>query len=56
MQYHGGTNFERTGSAFVITAYYDQAPLDEYGVFLISLLKLKNFIIQKSLKPLDILL
>ncbi|KAF7816832.1 beta-galactosidase 16-like [Senna tora] len=30
--YHGGTNFERTGSAFVITAYYDQAPLDEYGL------------------------
>ncbi|XP_025671689.3 LOW QUALITY PROTEIN: beta-galactosidase 6-like [Arachis hypogaea] len=30
--YHGGTNFGRTASAYVITAYYDQAPLDEYGL------------------------
>ncbi|KAL5778798.1 hypothetical protein ACOSQ2_009535 [Xanthoceras sorbifolium] len=30
--YHGGTNFGRTGSAYVTTAYYDQAPLDEYGM------------------------
>ncbi|EEF42123.1 beta-galactosidase, putative [Ricinus communis] len=30
--YHGGTNFGRTGSAFVTTSYYDQAPLDEYGL------------------------
>ncbi|KAK1322784.1 Beta-galactosidase 16 [Acorus calamus] len=30
--YHGGTNFARTGSAFVTTSYYDQAPLDEYGL------------------------
>ncbi|XP_062094078.1 beta-galactosidase 6 isoform X2 [Humulus lupulus] len=30
--YHGGTNFGRTSSAFVITSYYDQAPLDEYGL------------------------
>ncbi|KAK6132284.1 hypothetical protein DH2020_033984 [Rehmannia glutinosa] len=30
--YHGGTNFGRTASAFVITSYYDQAPLDEYGL------------------------
>ncbi|KAL3513657.1 hypothetical protein ACH5RR_026374 [Cinchona calisaya] len=30
--YHGGTNFGRTGSSFVITSYYDQAPLDEYGL------------------------
>ncbi|PON73223.1 Glycoside hydrolase [Parasponia andersonii] len=29
--YHGGTNFGRTGSAFVTTSYYDQAPIDEYG-------------------------
>ncbi|KAK4859616.1 hypothetical protein QYF36_008711 [Acer negundo] len=28
--YHGGTNFGRTGSAYVTTAYYDEAPLDEY--------------------------
>ncbi|KAK7275617.1 hypothetical protein RIF29_16737 [Crotalaria pallida] len=30
--YHGGTNFDRTTSAFVTTAYYDEAPLDEYGL------------------------
>ncbi|KAL2342889.1 hypothetical protein Fmac_004174 [Flemingia macrophylla] len=30
--YHGGTNFERTSSAYVVTSYYDQAPLDEYGL------------------------
>ncbi|KAK6939901.1 D-galactoside/L-rhamnose binding SUEL lectin domain, partial [Dillenia turbinata] len=30
--YHGGTNFGRTASSFVLTAYYDQAPLDEYGM------------------------
>ncbi|KAJ6884611.1 hypothetical protein NC652_031576 [Populus alba x Populus x berolinensis] len=30
--YHGGTNFGRTASAFVTTSYYDQAPLDEYGL------------------------
>lgn len=31
LQYHGGTNFGRTGAAYMITSYYDQAPLDEYG-------------------------
>ncbi|KAL3638845.1 Beta-galactosidase 16 [Castilleja foliolosa] len=30
--YHGGTNFGRTASSFIITSYYDQAPLDEYGL------------------------
>ncbi|RVW38626.1 Beta-galactosidase 13 [Vitis vinifera] len=30
--YHGGTNFGRTGSSFVTTRYYDEAPLDEYGL------------------------
>ncbi|XP_050233727.1 beta-galactosidase 6-like [Mercurialis annua] len=30
--YHGGTNFGRTAAAYVITSYYDQAPLDEYGL------------------------
>ncbi|XP_027341289.1 beta-galactosidase 6-like [Abrus precatorius] len=30
--YHGGTNFGRKSSAYVITSYYDQAPLDEYGL------------------------
>ncbi|KAL8257156.1 hypothetical protein R6Q59_029197 [Mikania micrantha] len=30
--YHGGTNFGRTSAAFIITSYYDQAPLDEYGI------------------------
>ncbi|KAI4307247.1 hypothetical protein L6164_030453 [Bauhinia variegata] len=30
--YHGGTNFDRTASAFTLTSYYDPAPLDEYGL------------------------
>ncbi|KAJ8420168.1 hypothetical protein Cgig2_000258 [Carnegiea gigantea] len=30
--YHGGTNFGRTASAYVTTSYYDQAPIDEYGL------------------------
>ncbi|KAI9124039.1 hypothetical protein K1719_005339 [Acacia pycnantha] len=30
--YHGGTNFGRTTSAFTMTRYYDEAPLDEYGL------------------------
>ncbi|KAK8552415.1 hypothetical protein V6N12_041010 [Hibiscus sabdariffa] len=30
--YHGGTNFGRTASAFTTTSYYDDAPLDEYGL------------------------
>ncbi|XVE95524.1 hypothetical protein REPUB_Repub02eG0104900 [Reevesia pubescens] len=30
--YHGGTNFGRTAAAKIITSYYDQAPLDEYGL------------------------
>ncbi|XP_052198181.1 beta-galactosidase 6 isoform X2 [Diospyros lotus] len=30
--YHGGTNFGRSGAAYVMTSYYDQAPLDEYGL------------------------
>ncbi|KAG4973722.1 hypothetical protein JHK87_030543 [Glycine soja] len=30
--YHGGTNFGRTSSAFTTTRYYDEAPLDEYGM------------------------
>uniref|UniRef100_A0A7N2MK47 beta-galactosidase n=1 Tax=Quercus lobata TaxID=97700 RepID=A0A7N2MK47_QUELO len=30
--YHGGTNFGRTASKYVLTSYYDQAPLDEYGL------------------------
>ncbi|OMO78924.1 Glycoside hydrolase, family 35 [Corchorus olitorius] len=30
--YHGGTNFGRTASAYVTTSYYDEAPLDEYGL------------------------
>ncbi|KAF5467938.1 hypothetical protein F2P56_012142 [Juglans regia] len=29
--YHGGTNFGRTAAAYMLTSYYDQAPLDEYG-------------------------
>ncbi|KAF7810783.1 beta-galactosidase 13-like [Senna tora] len=30
--YHGGTNFGRTSAAFTTTRYYDEAPLDEYGL------------------------
>ncbi|XP_057540093.1 beta-galactosidase 6 [Amaranthus tricolor] len=30
--YHGGTNFGHTASAYVTTSYYDEAPLDEYGL------------------------
>ncbi|XP_059656330.1 beta-galactosidase 6 isoform X2 [Cornus florida] len=30
--YHGGTNFGRTGASYFKTSYYDQAPLDEYGL------------------------
>ncbi|GAA0143573.1 galactosidase [Lithospermum erythrorhizon] len=30
--YHGGTNFGRTSSSFVATRYYDEAPLDEFGL------------------------
>ncbi|GMY06730.1 beta-galactosidase 16-like [Fagus crenata] len=30
--YHGGTNFGRTASEYVTTSYYDEAPLDEYGL------------------------
>ncbi|KAM2711110.1 hypothetical protein EV1_031262 [Malus domestica] len=30
--YHGGTNFGRTSSIFTTTRYYDEAPLDEYGL------------------------
>nr|XP_018676451.1 PREDICTED: beta-galactosidase 7 isoform X1 [Musa acuminata subsp. malaccensis] len=30
--YHGGTNFGKSASSYVTTSYYDQAPLDEYGL------------------------
>ncbi|KAK4754793.1 hypothetical protein SAY87_008550 [Trapa incisa] len=30
--YHGGTNLGRTSSVFTTTRYYDEAPLDEYGL------------------------
>ncbi|GAB4838514.1 hypothetical protein Ancab_028060 [Ancistrocladus abbreviatus] len=30
--YYGGTNYGRTAAAFVTTRYYDDAPLDEYGL------------------------
>ncbi|OWM80414.1 hypothetical protein CDL15_Pgr019694 [Punica granatum] len=30
--YHGGTNFGRTSSIFTTTRYYDEAPLDEFGL------------------------
>ncbi|KAK4345455.1 hypothetical protein RND71_035631 [Anisodus tanguticus] len=31
--YYGGTNYGRTGSSFVTTRYYDEAPLDEFGLY-----------------------
>jgi len=32
LQYHGGTNFERTaGGPFITTSYDYDAPIDEYG-------------------------
>ncbi|KAE8719129.1 Beta-galactosidase 11 [Hibiscus syriacus] len=30
--YYGGTNYGRTSSSFTSTRYYDEAPLDEYGL------------------------
>ncbi|KGN43246.1 beta-galactosidase 13 [Cucumis sativus] len=30
--YHGGTNFGRTSAVFTTTRYYDEAPLDEFGL------------------------
>ncbi|XP_060672991.1 beta-galactosidase 16-like [Ziziphus jujuba] len=30
--YHGGTNFGRSASNYITTSYYDEAPLDEYGL------------------------
>ncbi|KAA8535989.1 hypothetical protein F0562_028467 [Nyssa sinensis] len=30
--YYGGTNYGRSTSSFVTTRYYDEAPLDEYGL------------------------
>ncbi|KAJ0969946.1 hypothetical protein J5N97_022823 [Dioscorea zingiberensis] len=30
--YHGGTNFGRGSADFVTTRYYDEAPLDEFGL------------------------
>ncbi|XP_027909930.1 beta-galactosidase 13-like [Vigna unguiculata] len=30
--YYGGTNFGRTSSGFSTTRYYDEAPLDEFGL------------------------
>ncbi|KAA8546108.1 hypothetical protein F0562_020441 [Nyssa sinensis] len=32
LKYYGGTNYGRTGSSFVTTRYYDEAPLDEYAL------------------------
>ncbi|XP_056698961.1 beta-galactosidase 13 isoform X2 [Spinacia oleracea] len=30
--YHGGTNLGRTAAAFTTTRYYDEAPIDEFGL------------------------
>ncbi|CAK9168741.1 unnamed protein product [Ilex paraguariensis] len=51
--YHGGTNFGRTASAYVITSYYDQAPLDEYAVKLCSRTLLFGVPANLSLGPLQ---
>ncbi|KAM7518936.1 hypothetical protein LguiB_017898 [Lonicera macranthoides] len=38
--YHGGTNFERTtGGPFIATTYDFDAPIDEYGILLVSVYK-----------------
>lgn len=47
-QYHGGTNFGRSASSFVTTSYYDHAPLDEYGIFLLERRK-KIYVILNTL-------
>lgn len=44
MQYYGGTNYGRTSSSFVTTRYYDEAPLDEYGNYIIARLNLSLYI------------
>lgn len=48
IQYHGGTNFGRNASAFILTSYYDQAPLDEYGMLRANIVQnlhiLKSFL------------
>nr|GMC65111.1 beta-galactosidase 13-like [Ipomoea batatas] len=31
--YFGGNNYGRTGSSFVSTGYYDEGPLDQYGLY-----------------------
>lgn len=53
--YHGGTNFGRTTSSYVPTSYYDQAPLDEYGLInqpKWGHLKELHAAVQQSSKPL----
>lgn len=44
-QYHGGTNFGRTtGGPFIATSYDYDAPIDEYGMPPINLMKLLVFL------------
>lgn len=39
IQYHGGTNFDRTsGGPFISTTYDYDAPIDEYGMLMHDLL------------------
>lgn len=55
IQYHGGTNFGHTSAAFIITGYYDQAPLDEYGIIRqpkFGHLKEMHAALKQSLQPL----
>lgn len=33
LQYHGGTNYDRTSGEFITTSYDYDAPLDEYGTY-----------------------
>lgn len=53
-QYHGGTNFGRTAAAFMITGYYDQAPLDEYGKLSRNLRHHSSRLLQVKVQPLII--
>lgn len=36
VQFHGGTNFGRTAGNFIATSYDYDAPVDEYGMFIVS--------------------
>ncbi|WOL16069.1 beta-galactosidase 7 isoform X1 [Canna indica] len=53
--YHGGTNFGKSASSYIPTSYYDQAPLDEYGLIWLPTwghLRELHAAIKQSRKPL----